>query len=291
MSVDVADLAAFYETQLGSVASRLVGRALARTWSDLRGLSLLGLGFATPYLPILGAGCTRIVAFMPAAQGVTHWPIGAPSRTALADPLMLPLADGSFDRILIVHALETSESPDELLHEISRILTPAGRVILVCPNRRGFWARMDATPFGQGQPFSRRQLRHTLRDASLAAESWSEMLYWPPIDNRMLLRSAAMWERCGETLSLPFAGLHVVEAVRKLHRPVLVRSGRRVLRPRPVFNALPASREALPAPRDAVSASRETLSVSCATIGTAAPPIRPGPCLVAPGPGCVVSTT
>lgn len=245
MSVDVADLCAFYRSPLGLLASRLVGRVIAETWTDLRGLSLLGLGFAVPYLGALAPGCERALAFMPAAQGVTHWPGMELSATALVDPAMLPLAEGSVDRILVVHAIETVESPADLLHEVCRVLSGPGRAILICPNRRGLWARMDTTPFGQGQPFSRRQLRQLLRETSLGAERWVETLYVPPIASQVFLRSAGMWDRLGVSLSLPFAGLHVVEVVRHQHRPVLVRQRRRAPQPNPLLNPIPASRQAL----------------------------------------------
>lgn len=243
MSVDVLELEAFYEAALGAVARRYVGRVLADVWPDLSGQSLLGLGYATPYLGGLGARAARVLSFMPAQQGVVGWPASGPSRSALVDPTTLPLPDGSLDRVLVVHALETAESPAELLHEVARLLAPAGRVVLVCPNRRGLWARMDTTPFGQGQPFSRSQLRRLLRDTLLAPERWAETLYVPPLRSRVLLRGAGAWERLGVGLSLPFAGLHVVEAARQIHRPVPIRARRRAPRAQPLLVPVPASRD------------------------------------------------
>lgn len=240
MSVDVTDLRAFYASPLGALARRLVGRAVETFWSDVRGLRLLGLGYATPYLSTLGAGAERRIVFMPATQGVVNWPASGPSASALVDPLAMPLDDGSIDRILVVHALEVVESPAELLHELWRILTPGGRLVLVCPNRRGLWSRMDRTPFGHGQPFSRSQLRHLMRQSLLSPDGWAEILYMPPLRSRLLLSAALPWERLGVGLSLPFAGLHVVEATKQLHRPILVGQKRRrgrlspVLRPAPV---------------------------------------------------------
>ena len=245
MSVDVTDLRAFYDSPIGTVAARLVGRVLGECWSDLRAMRLLGLGYAMPYLPALAPACERVLAFMPAAQGVVAWPRPGLSASALTDPSMMPLPDGAVDRVLVVHALEVVESPAELLQEVSRVLTPAGRLILVCPNRRGLWARMDATPFGQGQPFSRSQLRALLRRTCLAPERWAETLYVPPLANRIVLRGAGFWERCGVGLSLPFAGLHVVEASKQWHRPVHVRARRRTSRTRPVLVPVPASRTRL----------------------------------------------
>jgi SAM-dependent methyltransferase len=157
------------------------------------------------------------------------------------DPLILPLPDGLLDRVLVVHALEFVSSPSELLHEVARLLAPGGRVMLICPNRRGLWARMDTTPFGYGQPFSRSQLRRLMRDAMLSPESWAETLYVPPLRNRLLLRGAGVWERLGLDLSLPFAGLHVVEATKQLHRPAPIRAVRVVERRRPVLVPATAS--------------------------------------------------
>ncbi|NNM71108.1 class I SAM-dependent methyltransferase [Enterovirga aerilata] len=234
MSVDVTDLRAFYAGPLGSVTKRLVGRAIAQAWSDLRGLSVLGLGYATPFLAEMEEAGPRF-AFMPATQGVVNWPASGPSSSALVDPMMMPLADGSVDRVLVVHALETVESPSELLNEVWRVLNPGGRMILVCPNRRGLWSRMDTTPFGHGQPFSRRQLRHLMKGALFSPESWAEILYVPPLRSRFLLSGAAAWEQLGRSLSLPFAGLHVVEATKQLHRPIPVYERRRARHFSPVL--------------------------------------------------------
>lgn len=242
MSVDVVDLRDFYESPLGTVAHRMVARVIGQMWNDLRGLRLVGIGFAIPYLPAIASECERALAVMPGRQGAVIWPGPAASATLLADPLILPLGDSSIDRVLVVHALETAEDPAEFVGEISRILVPGGRAILVCPNRRGLWARMDGNPFGQGQPFSRRQLRRLMRDTQLEPERWAETLYVPPIASGMVLRGAGAWERVGVTLSLPFAGLHVVEAAKQFQRPIPVRERRRRTSPSPVFVPVPAAR-------------------------------------------------
>jgi SAM-dependent methyltransferase len=241
MSVDITDLRAFYASPLGSVTRRLVGRSIDRFWGPLTGLRVMGLGYATPYLATVRPECERTLAFMPASQGVVNWPRTGASASALVDPLMMPLPEASIDRVLVVHALETVESPSELLHEIWRILTPGGRVIVVAPNRRGLWARMDTTPFGHGQPFSRSQLKALMRQTMFSPEGWAETLYVPPLRNRFLLRTALAWERVGTGTSLPFAGLHVVEATKQLYRAVAVRPARRAARVAPVFIPAPAN--------------------------------------------------
>src|SRR5215218_10623747 len=235
MSIDITDLRGFYTSPLGAVTRRFVGRAIDRFWGPLTGLRVLSLGYAPPYLSAVKNDSERTLAFMPANQGVVNWPSSGASASALVDPLMMPLPDASIDRVLVVHALETVESPSELLHEIWRILTPGGRIIVVAPNRRGVWARMDTTPFGQGQPFSRSQLKSLMRQTLFSPEGWAETLYVPPLRNRFLLRSASAWERVGIGFNLPFAGLHVVEATKQLYRAVTVRPVRRAARTAPVL--------------------------------------------------------
>jgi len=241
MHLDVVDLRTFYDGPLGAVARRLLGRAIRARWEQVGGLAMLGVGYATPYLDGFVGEAERVLAAMPAAQGVVNWPSQGLSASLLADLDMMPLADGAVDRILVVHALETGENPGELLAEMWRVLNPGGRLILVAPNRRGVWARMDTTPFGHGQPFSRRQLTAVLREALFSPVHWAEALYVPPIPRRSFLSSAGAWERAGMALSLPFAGVHVIEATKTLYRPVAVRTQRRVAaRMSPVL--VPASR-------------------------------------------------
>jgi SAM-dependent methyltransferase len=245
MSVDVVDLRAFYASPLGGVARRLVNRVVERFWGPVQGLRILGLGYATPYLAPVRAASERTLAFMPASQGVVNWPATGLSASALVDPMMMPLPDASIDRVLLVHAIENVESPTELLYEVWRILTPGGRIIVVAPNRRGLWARMDTTPFGHGQPYSRSQPNRLMRETLFSPEGWAETLYVPPFPSWFVLRTAVAWERVGIGLSLPFAGLHVVEASKQLYRPVAVRQTRRASRLEPVLVPAPASRSAV----------------------------------------------
>ena len=78
---------------------------------------------------------------------------------------------------------------------------------------------------GQGQPYSRSQMTTLLRHAMFSPIHWSEELFMPPIPSAMMLRAAPALERIGAALSLPFAGVHVIEATKLLYRPVAGRSG------------------------------------------------------------------
>jgi SAM-dependent methyltransferase len=230
MALDVVDLRAFYETALGEVARRLVSRLLRSRWEDHAGLRVLGLGYATPYLADFQEKAQRVLAFMPAEQGVVHWPPNGRSASALVEATMMPLPDVSIDRILVIHSLETGEHPRDLLEEIWRILAPGGRVVIIAPSRTGLWARLDTTPFGHGHPDSRGQLHDLLQQTQFLPVFWGEALYVPPFARTSFLRSAPAFERIAGRFSLPGGGVHVVEATKQLYRPIgLRRAVRRAL--------------------------------------------------------------
>ena len=239
MYSDVVDLRDFYETSLGQVATRMLRRRLRRIWPDVGGLRLIGLGYATPYLrPFLGEA-ERVGAFMPAAQGVLHWPKDGPNVTALVDEAELPLQDASIDRILLVHALECSEQVRPMLAECWRVLAGGGRLLVMVPNRRGIWARLDRTPFGAGHPYTTAQLSKLLRDAAFTPVGSAAALFIPPTASRMVLSAAGAWESVGERWFTTFSGVVLIEAIKQIYaKPKTVLEPRRRLVYRPAPTAI-----------------------------------------------------
>ena len=229
--MDVVDLRNFYAQRLGVVARRFVSRGIRARWSDTAGLRVLGVGYATPYLGLFREEAERCLALMPAAQGVVKWPSARPTLTALVDADELPLPDAAVDRLLLVHALELSPDAGTLLREAWRVLASGGRLLMVVPNRRGVWARLDTTPFGQGRPYSRTQITQLLRETWFTPVGWNEALYVPPIPRGWFLRTAVAWERTGASISAPFAGVHIVEAMKQVYRAIPARREKRRLVP------------------------------------------------------------
>jgi SAM-dependent methyltransferase len=231
MVLDVVDLRAFYASRLGEIVRRLIGQRLLRRWPSVAGDAVLGVGYATPYLEGLSQGAERVLAFMPAAQGVVNWPHQGPNRAALVIDDALPLPDASIDRALVIHSLEVAASPRDHLREIWRVLAAGGRVILVVPNRAGIWARTEATPFGHGQPYGSGQLTGLLREAQFSPLGWSEALAVPPFRRGPWLGTGANWERVGRTLWPAFAGVIIVEATKQLYQGVTARQTSRRFKP------------------------------------------------------------
>ena len=216
MSTDVKRLIQFYKSPLGKISRALVREEVIRLAGNVKGLRELGLGFATPYLRFTMEAAERVLAFMPARQGASSWPREGPSHTVLCDPLEMPLTDAAVDLIVAVHAFEHIADAEELMRELWRIAAPNAQLIVVVPRRQGIWARTDNTPFGDGHPYSRRQLERLLRDHSFVPEQWRDALYLPPSQKALVLKSTRLFERLGRILMPMFSGVMVVAARKEL---------------------------------------------------------------------------
>lgn len=247
MHHDVIDLRAFYyQRALGRVAQRILRDRLVSLWDPqaAAGMTVAGYGFAAPMLRPYLARARRVAALMPAASGVMAWPAGAPNHSLLCDEDAWPLDTGSVDRLVMLHGLETSDTPAAVLAEAWRVLGPGGRALVMVPNRAGLWAQSDATPFGQGRSYTRGQLESQLRAAGFVTERTGAAIYIPPSDRRFWLKSAQMWERTGARIaSVLVAGVVMAELSKQVPAPtppgnrVIVPSPREMLegivRPRP----------------------------------------------------------
>lgn len=227
MSNDVVDLREFYISPLGLLVRRLLREKVTEIWPEVRGENILALGYGTPFLrPWLEGGATLLAA-MPAHQGAVFWPKEGPNIVCLADLEDMPFPDSSIDRIILVHAVETTPNPDNLLEEVWRVLKPNGRVLFVVPNRRGLWALSDVTPFGVGRPYSASQLRKMLKDQSFFIERSWRALFAPPWTSRLGQVIGSWFERIGPVLCPAFGGLVLMEAGKQIYAPTLVNASAR----------------------------------------------------------------
>lgn len=216
MHLDVTELRQFYyRTQLGRSVQRSLQGAVREMWPDIRGLNLVGFGFAAPFLRPMMAEAHRTICLMPGPQGVCRWPPEGPNTAVLCEETWWPLPAGFVDRLIIAHGLETCERPQALLEEVRRVLAPGGRAIFIAPNRSGVWARRDMTPFGFGRPYSARQLETLLARHDFQVERRDAALYGPPSQRRFWLKTARMWESAGRSIGADrLAGAVLVEATR-----------------------------------------------------------------------------
>ncbi len=143
MAADAHAAADFYRTARGVVTARLLRERLALLWPDAAGQSVLGVGYAAPYLRLWREQAVRCLSVTPAQMGVARWPLGAANLSCTAEEDVLPFPDLMFDRVLLVHGLEAAENARRMLREIWRVLKDDGRLLIIVPNRTGLWAYLE----------------------------------------------------------------------------------------------------------------------------------------------------
>ncbi len=143
MAADAHAAADFYSTARGAVTARLLRDRLSGLWPDLANQSVLGVGYAAPYLRLWREQASQCIAVVPAQMGAARWPPGAPNLSCTAEEDALPFPDLVFDRVLMIHGLEAAENARRMLRETWRVLKDDGRLLIVAPNRTGLWAYLE----------------------------------------------------------------------------------------------------------------------------------------------------
>lgn len=257
MYPDMFALQAFYRTPLGQLAAATLGSQLRAMWPQVRGLRLVGFGYATPYLPLFLDEAASCVALMPAPQGAaacqapTHAGEGA-SRCTLVDETALPLADESVDRLLLVHTLEHTEHRGDLLDEMWRVLAGNGRLMVVLPHRSGAWAHSPRTPFGAGFSFSFLHSKRLLAYHGFHFTRLARALFVPPQYALRLQAYTKTLEKQMNRFMPALAGVMVLECSKQVYIP-LHKPKQAFARPS-FFNPLPK-----PAPKPVLAAIRSCL--------------------------------
>lgn len=247
MHLDVQDLRNFYyRSAIGRAAQKAVRDRMLRIWPEAKGQTVAGFGFAVPLLRPYLAEARRVIAFMPGPQGVMPWPAGMPNVAVLTEETHWPIDTGRIDKLVLMHGLESSERPSQLLEECHRVLGPGGKVLFVVPNRAGLWSRSDATPYGFGRPYTQSQLETQLRSHGFMPETHATALHQPPSPRRFWMKTGPVWERSGQRFGLPLpAGVLMVEASKRVQAPhgpgtrVRVPNPLEVLSPKPAKEAKP----------------------------------------------------
>ena len=235
MFLDISAFDDFYASPLGTATSIAIRNGLKEAWPELHGQHCLGIGYAFPYLEIFGSKTASAAAITPARLGAREWGHGKGNCTALARLQMLPLANAAYDRILMIHTLDFTSDKEAFLDEVSRVLSPSGEIALMVSNRVGAWARNDTTPFGQGEPFTRHQLRRLIEAAGYTAVHTRTLLRFPPLPGLVSNGWSTRLEKVGSRLWPRLGGIILITAERQHLRGV--KAARSVLKVSPAAAA------------------------------------------------------
>ena len=224
-------LSHYYQTSTGRMVRHLIARKLKPALKTLfpagrDDLAIATLGYMRPYLKYISDHYPHLINLQAQQDDLWPWPpsrkvdpgtvLDKPitrSRQALVDMTSLPLLDASLDGLFIIHGVERTSSPHQMISESYRVLKSQGSMVLVVPHRGSIWASRDDTPFGLGQPYSVNQIKTLLKEHDFEVGKIHQSLVAPPSTSPLYPRYAPFVER----LPNPFGGVLIVEARKMIY--------------------------------------------------------------------------
>lgn len=174
MHLDVQDLRNFYyRSALGRAAQKSLRGRMLQLWPEAKGQTVAGYGFAVPLLRPYLQDARRVMALMPGPQGVMPWPAGQHNVSALIEETMWPIETGHVDKLVVMHGLETSDRPQDLLEECWRVLGPGARRCLSYPTAQGCGRDATAHPSATDDPIRPRSWKPNCANISFCPNAMS----------------------------------------------------------------------------------------------------------------------
>lgn len=221
MRLNVVSLRQFYSSRLGRKTKQRLRQIVMEQWPDHAQEVIVGVGYALPVLRVLErAKPHSLIALMPMMQGAIYWPVHSENHSVLADEMMPPFAPNTLHRVVMLHAFEHVAKPKELLQVYWQMLAPGGRLLLIVPNRRSYWASFGNTPFVHGTPYSMGQIKELLADAQFTLRDSSTALYAPPTGSGFSMRFWRSFETIGRMLFPRMGGVLVIDAEKQIYASI-----------------------------------------------------------------------
>ncbi len=122
-----------------------------------------------------------------------------------ADAAKPPFKNHSFDLIISILILEFADKPDKMIEGWRNLLKPDGRMVIGFLNRYSLWAlkrRLKAifkeSIWRKARFYSINDMQKLLADAGLKSIESREVIYFPPVENRLFLKALILIERLGK---------------------------------------------------------------------------------------------
>jgi len=221
MRPNVVSLRQFYSSRLGRKIKQRLRQLVMEQWPDHAQQVIVGIGYAVPVLRVLErAKPASLIALMPANQGAIYWPVHSENHSVLADELMPPFATNTVHRVVMLHAFEHAPRPLELLQVYWQMLAPGGRLLLIVPNRRSYWASFSVTPFARGTPYSMSQMKELLDEAQFTLRDNFTTLYAPPSASVFWLKLWRSFETLGRIFFPGMGGVLIIDAEKQIYASI-----------------------------------------------------------------------
>jgi SAM-dependent methyltransferase len=143
-----------------------------------------------------------------------------PSADLVGRNESLPFKCHSLDTLLLVHVIEFSTDPHQVLREAERVLEADGTLVLCCFNPWSFWGlrrlfSFTSTPPWHGHFFSQTRIKDWLALLNFKVAASERLVFHPPIQSERWLTRSLVIERVGKRVWPIFSGVTILVATKR----------------------------------------------------------------------------
>lgn len=216
------DVAEWLQTPLGAAFLAEQRECLERHLQDLFGYHLVQMSI-DPGLDLTpGSRISHKINVAPLLKG-KHLEAEATLSPLISSYQSLPLPSESVDLVILHHLLDYSQSPHQLLREVSRVLIPRGHLVIVGFNpwsgfglMRQVARLLTRRPLWRHQALRRGRLIDWLQLVDLQPVAVERGFYRPPFRHRGMLERLHWIERWGKKLQCPGGGFYTIVACKEV---------------------------------------------------------------------------
>jgi len=132
----------------------------------------------------------------------------------------LPFKCHCLDALLLVHTIEFSDDPHQVLREAERVLVADGTLVLCYFNPWSFWGlrrlfAFKAAPPWHGHFFSQTRIKDWLGLLNFEVVATERLVFYPPIQSERWLIRSLFIERVAKRLWPIFSGVTILVATKR----------------------------------------------------------------------------
>ncbi|MBK1642792.1 hypothetical protein CKO12_13115 [Chromatium okenii] len=210
------ELHRWYRTPLGLAVARQENACIHRLLATVFGYYLVHVGALPPPAEVIAASRIRQQVLVTPLAGSVY-----DGLTIIGAETALPLATESVDALLLLHTLECSAEPQQVLGEAERVLIPNGRVVVLGFNALSvgglwrWWPGMRQQLPASGQLHTAAQVENWLAQAGFALEAREHLLFCPLLSERDA-DGCALLDALGQRFWPFLGGVYAIRAVKQV---------------------------------------------------------------------------
>lgn len=141
-------------------------------------------------------------------------------RAAQSLMSLQPFANAAIDKIVMMHAIETHDNPNDVISEIWRMLKPDGEALVILPNKAMPWMECRSLPSALSWP----KMQNLLCANRFEIIDHQEILYTP--HQKLCVIAAPVFEFLGPYIPIDPA-FHMITLRKKLYGPIFKDDGQK----------------------------------------------------------------